>query len=123
MRLLRTGRHTRGTQLAPTTGSMMSKKTLRTVRKDVTILTSLALLGLVGLSVLTGAGMDDEVAGFFSVEDIHPLMGYTMALVASLHALLQIGSMRTYARQRLKALAGESPRRGSGASQARGSID
>ena len=42
----------------------MSNKTLRTVRKDVTILTSLALLGLVALSVLTGMGMDDEVEGF-----------------------------------------------------------
>jgi len=57
------------------------------------------------------------------VDDIHPLMGYTMALVAALHALLQLGTMRTYARQRLKALAGESPRRGSGASQARDSVD
>jgi len=101
----------------------MSKKTLRTVRKDVTILTSLALLGLVGLSVLTGAGMDDEVAGFLPVDDVHPLLGYTMALVAGLHALLQLGTMRTYARNRLKALAGDSPQRGSGVDQARGTID
>jgi len=86
----------------------MDKKTLRTVRKDVTILTSLALLCLVGLSLLSGVGMDDEVEGFLPVDDIHALIGYTMALVAGLHALLQLGTMGTYMRRRLKALAGES---------------
>ena len=101
----------------------MSKKTLRTVRKDVTILTSLALLGLVALSALTGMGMDDAVEGFVPVDDIHPLIGYTMALVAGLHALLQIGAVRVYVRRRLKDLAGEPPRRGSGVNQVGGSID
>ena len=85
----------------------MDKRTLRTVRKDVTILTSLALLCLVGLSLLSGVGMDDEVEGFLPVDDIHSLVGYTMALVAGLHALLQLGTMRTSMRSRLKALAGE----------------
>jgi hypothetical protein len=83
----------------------MSTKTLRTVRTDLTILTSLALLGLVALSALTGMGMDDEVEGFLPVDDIHPLIGYTMALVASLHALLQLSTMRTYVRKRLRDLA------------------
>lgn len=101
----------------------MSRKTLRTVRKDVTILTSLALLGLVGLSLLTGVGMDDEVEGLLPVDDIHPLMGYTMALAAGLHAMLQFGTMRTYMGRRLKALAGEPPQRGSRVNQARGAVD
>jgi hypothetical protein len=83
----------------------MSTKTLRTVRKDLTILTSLALLGLVALSALTGIGMDDEVEGFLPVDDLHPVIGYTMALVAGLHALLQLGAMRSYARKRLRELA------------------
>jgi hypothetical protein len=89
----------------------MSGKTLRTVRKDLTILTSLALLGLVALSALTGMGMDDEVEGFLPVDDVHPLIGYTMALVAGLHALLQLGAMRTYARKRWRDLAGAPPLR------------
>ena len=101
----------------------MSNKTLRTLRKDTTILTSLALLGLVALSALTGMGMDDEVEGFLPIDDIHPLIGYTMALVAGLHALLQLGTMRIYIRRRFKDLAGESPQRGAGAKQARGTID
>jgi hypothetical protein len=101
----------------------MSTKTLRTVRKDLTILTSLALLGLVALSALTGMGMDDEVEGFLPVDDIHPLIGYTMALVAGLHALLQLSTMRTYVRKRLRDLAGEPPQRGTGANQPRGAID
>jgi len=87
----------------------LSNKTLRTVRKDLTILTSLALLGLVALSALTGLGMDDEVEGFLPVDDIHPLIGYTMALVAGLHALLQLGAMRIYMRKRFRDLAGEQP--------------
>ena len=101
----------------------MSHKTLRTLRKDVTILTSLALLGLVALSALTGMGMDDEVEGFLPVDDIHPLIGYTMALVAGVHALLQLGAMRIYMRKRFRDLAGESPQRGSGANRAGGTID
>ena len=90
----------------------MSGKTWRTVRKDLTILTSLALLGLVGLSALTGLGMDDEVEGFLPVDDVHPLIGYTMALVAGLHAMLQFGAMRTYIRKRWRDLAGEPQQRG-----------
>jgi len=101
----------------------MSNRTLRTLRKDMTILTSLALLGLVALSALTGMGMDDEVEGFLPVDDIHPLIGYTMAMVAGLHALLQLSTMRIYMRKRFRDLAGESPERGSGANRAGGTID
>jgi hypothetical protein len=101
----------------------MSTNTFRTVRKDLTILTSLALLGLVDLSVLTGMGMDDEVEGFLPVDDIHPLIGYTMALFAGLHALLQFGTMRTYVRKRLRDLTGASPRHAAGADRARGDVD
>jgi hypothetical protein len=53
--------------------------------------------------------MDDEVEGFLPVDDIHPLIGYTMALVAGLHALLQLGAMRIYMRKRFRDLAGEQP--------------
>jgi hypothetical protein len=101
----------------------MCSKTLRTVRKDVTILTSLALLGLVGLSLLTGVGMDDEVEGFLPVGDIHATIGFTMALVAGLHALLQLGTMRTYVRRRFRDLAGEPPQRRSGAERVSGTVD
>ena len=101
----------------------MSTNTFRTVRRDLTILTSLALFGLVALSALTGMGMDDEVEGFLPVDDIHPLIGYTMALFAGLHALLQFGTMRTYFRKRLRDLSGEPPRRAAGADRARGGID
>jgi hypothetical protein len=83
----------------------MSGKMLRTLRKDMTIITSLALLGLVGLSVLSGMGMDD-VEGLLPVDDIHALLGYTMAIVAGAHAILHLGTMRTYAVTRLKELAG-----------------
>ena len=101
----------------------MSTKTLRTVRKDLTILTSLALLGLVALSALTGMGMDDEAEAFLPVDDVHPLIGYTMALVAGLHALLQLGTMRAYVRRRLRDLAGEPPRVDAGADPPRRAID
>jgi hypothetical protein len=101
----------------------MSSKTLRTVRKDLTILTSLALLGLVALSALSGMGMDDEAERFLPVDDIHPMIGYTMALVAGLHALLQLGAMRTYVSRRLKTLAGQSPEHVPGANRARGAVD
>ena len=37
----------------------MDKKTRRTIRRDLTILTSILLLGLVGVSALTGMGMDE----------------------------------------------------------------
>ncbi len=101
----------------------MSTNTFRTVRKDLTIFTSLAPLGLVGLSALTGMGMDDEVEGLLPVDDVHPLIGYTMALLAGLHALLQFGTMRAYFRKRLRDLTGESPRRTAGAGRARGAVD
>jgi len=101
----------------------MRTNTFRTIRRDLTILTSLALLGLVALSALTGMGMDDEVEGFLPVDDIHPLIGYTMALFAGLHALLQSGTLRTYVRKRLRDLTGVPPRRAAGADRAPGGVD
>lgn len=101
----------------------MSRR-MRTIRKDLTILTSVTLLVLVGLSVLTGMGMDDEVEGLLLMDDdIHALIGYVMALVAGLHALMHLGTMRTYARQRLRAFVGESARTGSDTGRARGTVD
>lgn len=89
----------------------MRTNTFRTARRDLTILTGLALLGLVALSALTGMGMDDEVAGFLPVDDIHPPIGYTMALFAGLHALLQFGTMRTHIRRRFRDPSGAPPTR------------
>ena len=88
----------------------MDKKTLRTVRKDLSILTSLTLLGLVGLAALTGVGMDDVAEGHLPLDDLHALVGYTMAAVAGLHALLHLGAMRSYARRRIGQLTGDAPR-------------
>jgi hypothetical protein len=88
----------------------MDKKTLRTIRKDLSILTSLALLGLVGIAALTGVGMDDVAEGLLPLDDLHALVGYTMAAVAGLHALLHLGVMKSYARRRLGQLTGDPPR-------------
>jgi hypothetical protein len=88
----------------------MDKKTLRTLRKDLSILTSFVLLGLVGLAALTGVGMDDVAEEILPLDDLHAIVGYTMAAVAGLHALLHLGVMRSYARRRLEQLAGEAPR-------------
>jgi hypothetical protein len=101
----------------------MSRNTLGTVRRDLTMITSLCLLGLVVLAVLTGLGMDDEVEGLLPLDDIHPLMSYVMAVVAGLHAVLQLGSMRRYIRKRFAGLADEPAQRGSDASQAQGVAD
>jgi hypothetical protein len=90
--------------------SIMAKKTLRTLRKDLSILTSLALLGLVGLAALTGAGMDDVAGDLLPLDDLHALVGYSMAAVTGLHALLHLGAMRTYARRRIGQLTGDAPR-------------
>ena len=90
----------------------MDKKTVRTVRKDLTILTSVALLGLVGVSALTGAGMDDGGEGLLPVDDVHALAGYTMALVAGIHALLHLGAMRGYLKRRLAQVAGRPTQQG-----------
>ena len=88
----------------------MDKKALRTLRKDLSILTSFVLLGMVGLAALTGMGMDDVAEDRLPLDDLHALVGYTMAAVAGLHALLHLGAMRNYARRRLGQLAGEAPR-------------
>ena len=88
----------------------MDRKTLRTLRKDLSILTSLVLLGLVGLAALTGMGMDDVAEEILPLDDLHAIVGYAMAAVAGLHALLHLGVMRNYARRRLEQLAGEAPR-------------
>ena len=87
-------------------------KTLRTIRRDLTVLTSLCLLGLVALSVLTGLGMDDEAEGLLSLDDIHPLIGFAMALVTGVHVMLQLGALRTYVKRRLTDIVSEPPRRG-----------
>ena len=88
----------------------MDRKTLRTVRKDLSILTSIALLGLVGLAALTGMGMDDVAEEFFPLDDLHALVGYSMAALAGLHALLHLGVMSAYARRRLVQLTGDQAR-------------
>jgi hypothetical protein len=87
----------------------MDGKTWRTIRKDLTVLTSVVLLGLVGLSALTSLGMD-EAEGILPVDDVHAMTGYLMAMVAGLHALLHLGVMRTYATRRVRELAGQAPR-------------
>jgi hypothetical protein len=86
----------------------MDRKTWRTIRRDLTILTSVLLLGLVGLSALTGMGMD-EAEGILPVDDVHALSGYLMAVVAGLHVLLHLGAMRTYVVNRIRTLAGQTP--------------
>ena len=88
----------------------MDKKTLRTLRKDLSLLTSFVLLGLVGLAALTGTGMDDVAEEILPLDDLHGLVGYTMAAVAGLHVLLHLGAMRNYARRRIGQLTGEAPR-------------
>jgi hypothetical protein len=90
--------------------SIMDKKTLRTVRKDLSILTSFVLLGLVGLASLTAVGMDDVAEDLLPLDDLHALVGYSLAVVAGLHALLHLGAMRSYARRRLGQLTGDAPR-------------
>ena len=80
------------------------RKTARTFRKDLSILSSLVLLGLVGACALTGLGMD-EAPEIFPVDDLHPLIGFAMAAVAALHALLNLGPMLRYAGKRLRGIA------------------
>lgn len=93
----------------------MSSRTARMVRKDLTILTSLALLGLVALSALTGLGMDDAAEGLLPLDDVHQLLGLTMTFVAGVHVLLQLGPLSRYARKRLDGLTGEAAPRDTGA--------
>jgi hypothetical protein len=88
----------------------MERKTLRTVRKDLSILTSIALLGLVGLAALTGMGMDEVAEEIVPLDDLHALVGYSMAALAGLHALLHLGVMSAYARRRLAQLTGDQAR-------------
>lgn len=79
----------------------MSSRTTRTIRKDLTVLTSLALLGLIALTALTGLGMEDAAEELLPIDDIHPLIGVAMTLVAGVHVLLQLGPLSRYARKRL----------------------
>jgi hypothetical protein len=88
----------------------MDKKTLRTLRKDLSILSSFVLLGLVGLAALTAVGMDDLAGDLLPLDDLHALVGYSLAAVAGLHALLHLGAMRSYTRRRIGQLTGEAPR-------------
>jgi hypothetical protein len=55
-------------------------------------------------------GMDDVTEGLLPLDDLHALVGYTMAAVAGLHALLHLGVMRSYARRRIGQLTGNAPR-------------
>ena len=87
----------------------MDGKTWRTIRKDLTVLTSVALLGLVALSALTGMGMD-EAEAILPLDDAHEMTGYLMAMVAGLHALLHLGVMRAYVAKRVRELGREAPR-------------
>ncbi len=80
------------------------KKTLRTIRTDISFLTGLCLAGFVVLAVLTGTGMDERVELFVSPDDLHALAGYGLALVAALHVLLQTGRMRSYLSRRLRSV-------------------
>jgi len=93
----------------------MSTNTRRTLRKDLSMLASLVLLGLVALSALTGAGMDEPAEEILPVDDVHPVIGYTMAIVAAAHALLNLGAMRRHLRRRLRDLAGTPAGRDGGA--------
>jgi hypothetical protein len=79
---------------------------MQSLRNDFSFLTSLCLLGLVALAALTGMGMDEYVGGLVPLEeldDLHPLAGYGLALIAGLHVLLQLGKMRAYVSRRLRA--------------------
>ena len=89
----------------------MGKKILRTVRRDLTMLTSLALVGLVGLALLTGLGMDDAAEEILPLDDVHEAVGYLMALVAGLHVLLRVSSLWTWAKKRGRDLFGGTPAR------------
>jgi hypothetical protein len=80
------------------------RNTARTLRKDLSILSSVALLGLVGACALTGLGMD-EAPEIMPLDDVHPLIGFAMAAVAALHALLNLGPMLRYTAKRLRGIA------------------
>lgn len=98
-----------GEASSSTRRSTRDKKTRRTIRKDLTVLTSVALLRLVGLSALTGMGMD-EAEAILPLDDAHEMADYLMAMVAGLHALLHLGVMRTYVAKRVRELSREAPR-------------
>jgi hypothetical protein len=87
----------------------MNGRALRSIRRDVSFLTSITLLALVGLSVLTGMGMDEGEGLLLMDDDVHAAVGFAMAIVAGVHTLLYLGTMRTYLRQRLRAMAGVGP--------------
>jgi hypothetical protein len=99
--------------LKSTPRSSAMKKTLRTIRSDISFLSGLCLAGFVVLAVLTGTGMDERVELFVSPDDLHALAGYGLALVAALHVLLQVGRMRSYLSRRLRSVvvASRDPRR------------
>ncbi len=84
----------------------MQRRTWRRLRKDLSILTSLMLLGLVAVAALTGTGMDDYAEAALPVGDIHAATGYAMALVAGAHALLNLGALRTYFTRRARGVTG-----------------
>lgn len=87
----------------------MSPNSLRTLRKDLSVIASVLLLGLVALCALTGIGMDDLDEGIFLDDDVHSAIGWAMTAVAAFHALLNLGSMRKYAAKRLRAVTQAAP--------------
>jgi hypothetical protein len=74
--------------------------TAGTLRKDLSIISSLLLLGLVALSALTGLVMD-EAPEVIPVDDAHVLIGVLMAGVAAFHALLNLRPLHKYTLRRL----------------------
>ena len=84
----------------------MQRSTWRRLRKDLSILTSLMLLGLVAIAALTGAGMDDYAEAALPVGDVHAATGYSMALVAGAHALLNLGALKAYITRRVRGASG-----------------
>jgi len=93
---------------ARTEGSI-SSRTTRTIRKDFSILTSLALLGLIALTALTGLGIYDAAEELLQIDDIHPLFGAAMTLVAGGRVLLQLRPLSRHARKRLDELTRGTP--------------
>lgn len=87
----------------------MDKKTRRTIRKDLTVLTSVALLRLAGLSALTGMGMD-EAEAVLPLDDAHEMAGYLMAMSLAFTRSCTSASCAPTWRKRVRELSREAPR-------------
>jgi hypothetical protein len=85
----------------------MTRKKWRRLRADLSFLIGIALTVLVLAAVLTGTGVGEgagEAVGLEDTEDWHAAVGYTMGVLACLHVILCLGSMKTYAVRRLREL-------------------